>query len=57
MASEESKVEYNDEEQILNEIKEEIIKEEQRTSVTSEVIETEIVKLTVVRKAIGGKEK
>jgi hypothetical protein len=44
-----SKVDYYEEEQILNAIKEEIIKQEQRTSVRSELVETEIVKLTVVR--------
>jgi len=44
-----SKVDYYEEEQILNAIKEEIIEEEQRTSVRSEIVETEIVKLTVVR--------
>jgi hypothetical protein len=47
--SNESKVDYNEEEQILNEIKDEIIEKEQQTSVTSEPVEIEIVKLTVVR--------
>ncbi|CAF4842612.1 unnamed protein product [Rotaria sp. Silwood1] len=43
----EPKIENNDEEQTLNKIKVEVIKEEQQTSVTSELHQTEIVKLTV----------
>ncbi|CAF0971082.1 unnamed protein product [Rotaria sordida] len=45
--SKEPKIENNDEEQTLNKVKVEVIKEEQQTSVTNELLQTEIVKLTV----------
>lgn len=44
-----SPVPRTDEEQLLNEIKDQIEEQEQRTSVVNDILQTEIVKLTVVR--------
>ncbi len=48
----ESKIENKEEEQPLHEIGEVEEEEQQQTSVTGEVVQTEIVKLTVVRSII-----
>jgi len=49
--SEESKIENTEEEQPKSEI-EDVDKEEQQTSVTDELVQTEIVKLTVVKERL-----
>lgn len=49
--SEESKIENTEEEQPKSEI-EDVDKEEQQTSVTDELVQTEIVKLTVVKEKL-----
>jgi len=49
--SEESKIENTEQEQPRSEI-EEVDKEEQQTSITDELVQTEIVKLTVVKERL-----